>query len=412
MLRECKKIAVGNRTKERDPQPIYLSLSLCDRRPLESTRPHYPIFTYFALRCVLCKLVFVFGKAPAKLVQLTQEIARRGDPGWFCRHEPSHEPPTIGRRARQFSMSEPPMSSPKRSPLRRPRRMDAPAESPRTPRECRDGRDEPPRTPREERSDGREKRQCAVNLRGDDAEVNMPLGTPKHPAHSLTDDIMRAPSPKAKLFAVAESDPLSDLEETLPPPMISQDSLQMWFTSFAGASPQGQGVLRKVSEDSLLRELRSEPPESTTKEVKDPKKKEKEAITATPHAVCHLADWHLESSEFAQRLGLSQRSSAATGHVLSDARPLSRATSLPASVLSINGRSSRVSYGGGSFSSGHRSARLETPPCGDRAFEAHAALVACPAPQRISRPQRAAMSLRGRAYTTLSASSSSPSFTL
>lgn len=62
----------------RKRSPTYLSLTVT-ADPSSRPGPITPIFTYFALRCVLCKLVL--WKGAAKLVQLTQEIARRGDPG-------------------------------------------------------------------------------------------------------------------------------------------------------------------------------------------------------------------------------------------------------------------------------------------------------------------------------------------
>lgn len=221
----------------------------------------------------------------------------------------------------------------------------------------------------------------------------MPEGTPKHqPQPKLPTEALRAPSPKGTLFEER------DLEETLPPPMLLEDKVQILFTLQKNPKVGSRGLLRRVSGEPTEAESGSETSQGEAVEMTGGE------ANSTSHSVYHLADCHLESStsqaaeaEF-QRLGLSQQSTAATGRCLTaDPRPVSRASSLPQSLFSRTGRSSALSFRSDLRSLG--SARLETPPSGDRAFEAHAALVKCPAPRRASRAQRHA-SLGGRSQTS------------
>jgi len=103
---------------------------------------------------------------------------------------------------------------------------------------------------------------------------------------------------------------------------------------------------------------------------------------ATVPRVCHLSDLsNLQGisnpSAADEPVPGSPRDSHVDG---SSIRAPSRAASLPAShagSLPVSLRSA-CSF----TSSGRRSGVVETPPCGERAFEAHALLVACPAPRR------------------------------
>ena len=136
----------------------------------------------------------------------------------------------------------------------------------------------------------------------------MPEGTPKHqPQPKLPTEALRAPSPKGSLFEER------DLEETLPPPMLLEDKVQILFTLQKNPKVGSRGLLRRVSGEPTEAESGSETSQGETADMTGVE------ANSTSHSVYHLADCHLESStsqaaeaEF-QRLGLSQQSTAATG---------------------------------------------------------------------------------------------------
>ena len=263
----------------------------------------------------------------------------------------------------------------------------APSPPRRRTRRSREDADDVVRTPRGERS---EKRHCHRD-EGDGEEVNMPPGTPQHGnilqiGAGTQAAAARAPSPKQSLFA-------------LPPPKLASGLLNL--------RTSGRARIQQQRRD-----------DGSTGSCSEPR-------------VCHLSDWHApepstgaigEHTEHrGPRIapeGLALRSGGRCGSHSpegvedspADLRPLSdldtsflrpnalertaSRASIPASIFSISAQSSAQSSL--SLQSWHplSSRAVETPPCADNAFEAHAQLVACPAPVRAAcRPARAIPSL-------------------
>ena len=76
----------------------------------------------------------------------------------------------------------------------------------------------------------------------------MPEGTPKHqPQPKLPTEALRAPSPKGSLFEER------DLEETLPPPILLEDKVQILFTLQKNPKVGSRGLLRRVGEPAEQR---------------------------------------------------------------------------------------------------------------------------------------------------------------
>lgn len=94
--------------------------------------------------------------------------------------------------------------------------------------------------------------------------------------------------------------------------------------------------------------------------------------------VCNLSDLRQGAVVAHDGVDFSSARPSPSSHGASSHRPFSRAFSID--KVSISG-SLHVSLSGDSAGQ-QRFAQVETPPCGDTAFEAHATLVACPAPRR------------------------------
>lgn len=111
-----------------------------------------------------------------------------------------------------------------------------------------------------------------------------------------------------------------------------------------------------------------------------------QAQAAPAPRVCHLselrrrpsaADLSLQAAFGSKRFSPWSPTPSCSASSL---RPISRAGSIPHSLAG----SIPVSFRSSGSYSDLRSVAVETPPCGDKAFEAHATLVCCPAPQRRS----------------------------
>ena len=263
------------------------------------------------------------------------------------------------------------MASPAKSPNRRRMRSDEP---------------EAPRTPRQERSDERDKRHCpSSSIRGED-EVNLPLGTPHHTSLPPSSS-RRCISPKADLFEVPPPKLAKGLDLQL---LRTSTSSRRYLRENMGSEPFMQ---QSISSASLEHELNMT--EAEGEGAGSPVDySDVSSLAIEPHRVCHLSDWHSASSsqvrsvgadvageeaEF-QRLGLSASHTSLLTSL--EGRPQSRAASVPVSIFSLTGRSSVCSFQSMQFGAPRS---LETPPNGERAFEAHATLVACPAPRRVNR---------------------------